>query len=377
MTARGRGGRRPAQRPEDRPSRINDQTTLLISDEAQEFLTTFASAETILIWRKLPSGEESYCGSMPVAIFDIENVREVYGGGRYRILLRDGEKKYIKGSSRMFVIDGPPRETPATPSAATPAALPSTTLDRVLERLDRLAIPAPPQESSIEGAVRLITMLRAIDGGGSKEPPITQIVGAFREGMQIARESEPPPPAPAMPESNGYAGVVAQFVNPITRLIEHVIERDRQDRLLRRGVVPATMPAPAPAPPAASSPAPVLIEGDAMGGGGWYTGLLPHIPRLLRWAAADSSPLARAEILLESIPDDVQAAMAEHLKDPATLDRLLAVVPGASSHRKWFAAFTDGLCDCLELPRLHEKEWLEDDGGPAPEVVDVSELTPE
>ena len=89
-----------------------------------ELRTTGAGDVVFIVNRLLPVESKGYCGKIPIAKFDLEMMKSLYGPGRYMVQIK-GPKGFLPG--------GGPVEIAPTPEVKAPG----TDLSGYLERMDR------------------------------------------------------------------------------------------------------------------------------------------------------------------------------------------------------------------------------------------------
>lgn len=326
-----------------------------------------ASGVTVVLYRR-PStmAEEEYLGSFPSDGFDLDSVKDMYGGGKFRFQLREaGSKKFIANTSRRFTIGGAAKY----PTDGGPAAVPARALGgidplldelrRITERLDRVErAPVAPAKDPLEMALSIVREMKSATGAGERTPA-QEIAAAMREGMGLMREitvaQQPAEPGP-------YDKVAETFGPSFGKLVDAIIA-ERQAKMLP----PAPPRATESADPSAIVPVahPPRMEAPPVNGGGLMA-LQHFIPKLTRWSANNSDPMARAVIVLEEIDEKTKREILDAITDPTTVERLVAFLPGNDDQRAWYREFFDEvkreITEELAGPKLVEED---DDGAGA------------
>lgn len=319
-----------------------------IAPDVQTFLEQFGDgAATVLLFRREEAlGEEAYVGSIPVGGFDLDKVSEKYGGGRYRLQLKDSNRKFIKGSSRVFAIAGPSKN-PAGPAPVLVGTLP-TAADPLTARLDRLeqVLQRPPADP-LETAIKLMGMFKEAIIPHA-QTPASEMAAAFREGMQLMRD------AGAMSGGRddddgdrGYSLVLETVGRPLAKLLERRIDEEAEERR-RPPALPVARTAPA-APLPARTPAPAAADTPGADVGVmWWLKLRPYIPKLLRLAKEDRDTYGWARVILEELDDDTVNNLQAVIHNPDLVDTVATVVPKAAAYREWFTRFFEDVATILE-----------------------------
>ncbi len=288
-----------------------------------------ARGATLYLSRLDPrKGKDVHLCTYRPADFDIEVVRETFGGGDYRIRPRLAGGTYAKGSTS-FSIDGPPRPTFEAP-APTPEPVPGFTMvapalpapDDVagmlrallVEMREQRAAP-PPVADPIEIAARLgavsasqfghmVDMMGmkkdAPDGGGFE-----RFMEAFQMGIKIGQDSEG--------GGNDYATALA----PLIPLLGRIVEKQNAP------AAPAAPPRPAPKVPIAAA----------------LDILLPM---------TDGNPEVWADVVVERVPgivEAVESAFRAFGSVNGAVDSLVRFDGRVANHGPWFGTVIERILE--------------------------------
>jgi hypothetical protein len=323
---------------------------------------------TVAIFRKLSGSRDKYLRGAPlgeVAEDPYDYLSEHFGGGTYRLMVRDEARGFVKGmGSLLFDVDGPPKlpklDTPETRKLdeleaklekrmANGGAADMSTADMVRMMLEltreqlrelRNPPPAASQGNPAEMAVALATamqqstapLLTAIVERASQPAPdmVAQLTGML-ELMRAVREMSAPP------EASGWDRIADRLASPLGSLLTQHVENQANGT-----APPATMggAGPSPNPPGA----------DMSDRPAWYPLLRPHLPHLIQLAAAGRNPEVSADFIADSIPDQYIPVIYESLSRPTFQDELVAHVPEVGPHRPWFGAFAARVLEWFSPP---------------------------
>jgi len=317
-----------------------------LAPDVQTFLENFGEgAATVLLFRREEAlGEEAYVGSIPVGGFDLDKIAERYGGGRYRLQLKDSNRKFIKGSSRVFAIAGPSKH-PNSPAPIV-GTLP-TVSDPLALRLDRLeqALQRPPADP-LETAIKLMGMFKEAIIPHT-QTPASEMAAAFREGMQLMKEAGSLSGGRDDDDGDkGYSLVLETVGRPLAKLLERRIDEEAEERRRRPPALPSPRTAPAAiAPPRAPAPAAPVAESAP---GMWWLKLRPYIPKLIRLAKEDRDTYGWARVILEELDDNTVTKLQGVLHDEKLIDMIATVVPEAAVYRDWLTRFFEDVAAILE-----------------------------
>lgn len=263
--------------------------------------------------------------------FDVEAVREEYGGGEFRVRVKNRRGQWL-GSARQFGIEGPPIEpaqyVPTAPlgaAAVDRAELLEATrrggaLDDVLGKvlvalISREPPPPPPpidmvgfakalQEASDAGAARLAEMVglkKDLSGGGGG---VETFMEALELGMRLGGRQR---------DDGGFGSVVEALSPVLKRLAENV---------------PAALPSPA------ASGAQPTPEADMA-----REPLQAALEVLLHEAAAGSdNPVAWAVVCVEKVPGLLDA-LERAVSQAGSVDALMSYAEARDPRIKLHADF--------------------------------------
>ncbi len=330
--------------------------------------STGEKAGTATIHRKNPQGRDSHLDTVPVGEIGRDPhvyIKRRFGGGEFKVYLRDTDGAFMKSTTVDVTIDGPPK-APEVPAAETRADDSSGMMvamlhegreDRRADRADQLAREAAALASRVDP----VAVVQAIVAAAA--PIVTAI---------LARESAPVVPPPTMLEQvetmtammglakqmsggdddSGFGGLVKTLAEPIAALAKGVTNP------------PAEPPAPGPAP----APQP---QGPPVERPDWFPIFEPVIPQLLGWARAGKDATLRAEYVLDELPAHMIDPVYHFLTAEGFSAEFFATVQPAAEFREWFGAFFDSMLAgiALDVPaelvagddRASEEEATPDD----------------
>lgn len=308
---------------------------------------------------RLARGNQEFLTKMPPESFDLSDVKATYGGGKYLARIKVGNV-FRRGLS--FHVAGRPLEpsepgpspSPAPPGPDAPTAALARLAAEMRAMVDELRRPPAPAYSqnpaelalSIVGAMQSAVKpyqdaMLSQKGGGST---FRDMMDVFLQGLEMGREQAAPPP-------ESFAGVAREILTPLMPALRGAMNPPP--------MVPGALPAPGPAAlPPPDSAAPVRP--------GWAVWLAPYVPTLVRWAQARKDPEARAEIILDEIPQEVLPNFLALIQQgPSFVDLLAIHFPELAPYRPWLAAVVGAMRDSFEW------ELYDDDAGEAAEAPEA------
>jgi hypothetical protein len=331
--------------------------------------------------------------------FTLADVKARFGGGEFLM------RAWLKGHAGFlmndrFAIEGEPIpvqitatqarpaspqivQTPAGPvilpiagAAGSDAALASVItqgFSQLGQLIQQSAQPRGHGLAGIEETLRLVTLVKALMGGGAGENAlgmVTQIMGIMREAQPLTGE-------------NGKADAWSLLQTAVEKILPAIIERSGQTIALPPEIaaalpaaIPATAPAPAPAPVAPFSMAELAVKSQSsqpstpLNGGtmpkpGSAAALYvaAYGPVLLQAARANQSTGEHAQTIIDAL-DMNPAAEIEFRALVARPDWLAEVgrlVPGAEAFPGWFNALARQVIAGLDAPPVEIDDGDGDD----------------
>ena len=329
-------------------------------DELVQLLGLTEEEAAVEVSRYRRGGGIEYLCRFSLPEFDLEELREQHGGGRYRCVLRGERGKYL--GSKTIRIAGTPKEpaperVPAKPPEPDPDAsvvdLVTGMRQEMRRFLDEVRRP-PPQTAEASPVGMAIALLSAIQEG--QKPYIeammqrTQPDNSMRSAMDVilsamefARDSSPP---------NPEAGLASHLALPALQLMQRLV--DKEDR---------------PAPRHQEN-APVESLNSVAGSRRppWAFVLQPWLNALQRWASAGKNAEARAEFVLDELPEDMVPIVSEQLsRGGEFLTEFFALFPDARPFEAWYTRFWHAMADQFDWGDQEEPEDNDTNaGGPDP-----------
>lgn len=309
------------------------------------------------IQRKGPDNDWEHLPRIPTEDFDVETVRERFGGGEYRIRIRGKGGTFI-GTSHTFKIAGEPL---APDHAALLAASRGARdgggssrddrmFDLMLAMIARPPAPAPPPidvaalvtaltTASNSGAERLAEMVglrNALRENENGTDPITLAMDMLDRGMRIGRR-----------EADGGG-------DPLSRLADAA--KPLFGALAARAAAAPPEPGAPPVPRPTTNGGPEVLP---------INPLVAAFEDLMRAAERGSvNPEARAEVALEDHGDEMLALLDQAIAEAGGIDAMLVQVermdPRVGAHRDFFRAAVE------YLVREEEEDDETDAAGDAP-----------
>lgn len=314
------------------------------------FLQEVAGADTGTIVDGYRSDEESGDGKYrfehrwPFSEFNLQVVKDTYGGGKWNFRLKFPSGKLIR--SKTEYIGGPAKDQSQAPEDEDPRGFAEKIMDQqglILDTLKEVRQGPPPGAESANPLTMAMTLVQTFDallqpqrdllqqmamrdssGGGEGPASFKEMMEVLKLGMEMGRDSAPE-------GSDPMAQVVAHTLPPLLKIIgDGVTKQPEPDQVL-------TNP-PESLPPQAGPPRPP-----------WDFLLAPYMPNLLRWAQAGANVELRAAFVVDELPPEAEALLIQQLqRGPEFFTEFMIHHPEARPTQEWFAHFWAAVADQFE-----------------------------
>jgi hypothetical protein len=331
-----------SKEPPAAPAATDEEKALRASERVRQ-LALAGESIRLSVWDHV-NNVFAWVETMPAALFSEEAVSEKYGGGRWQANAI-GSDNLFKGPPAVFTIAGAPK--PIRPAADVPAPARSD-LELVLAELraQRAAAPTGAGKDPTEIAASLMTamggmfaiMVKMLPQPGQAAAPASpsDLLATVREFVNLSRDLREPP-APSNPEGGGDP-LIAAIAGPLSRIAERIMD----ERAARSRLPDGTH--------ALAGPDGAAADGEKVRPV-WWSYLAPHIPQLVKLAAADRTPHIYAAAFLDQAAPAVVAFLREKIATPEAAGVFLADVfanaPEAGQYRDWFADLVDAMREIL------------------------------
>lgn len=384
--------RPPRESAVERAADVKDEAaarSFLNAVEVVEQIRGMGDTQVYLARRPEGGGEWGHLGVFPGEEFDVEMVRKLFGGGRYRMQTRGtkegGGRGWIEGGSAVFSIEGPQKLIGDKPVAAAPNGDSGTGLSPLMTMLleserrrsddmNRLVLALVEGRSNTpNGGLGLADVLAAARELRGDVPSSKSIIDgqfeAWSKGMEMGRNIESPP------EKADSFGSIVRDLAPVVSDAFKAVTANSQSQA-RRGPPPQQRPLPPrpAAPPALPAATTETGEGTMEQGEQplgresappWLLTVEPFFPLLVGMAQMAFDPDATAEQIVQKIPEGpVSEAMLADVQVAGWVERTLPLLPAQLSHAHvgWTTAVLKSVHELLTAP---PEEDDEDDKGAA------------
>jgi len=272
-------------------------------------------------------------------------LRERYGGGLFKLELRDAGGKFVPGGTASIRIAGVPKVEAAASPASTVDATVKFALETLRDTMRDKAQAGPPQRESIATLITavsgaIVALAQILQPRGPGQPPLAAQLGELKDLVAVLKELTPEPPEPSVAGD----GMPAALVTAATKLVDVV----REQRALTKGTPPTT-PAPVDAP---------ALEAQPAAAGTLAAILAPYAGQLLELAADDADPETWADAILERLEKRAPAAV-DYLAEQLTASDVqakqleldvMAALPQLEPYRAWVQRLLGEMRKMLAAP---------------------------
>lgn len=321
--------------------------------EAVENAVGLGGEGRLYLARRGEGGEWEHLTTMPADVFDLDKVKEKYGGGHYRMQVRgigpSGKKEWL--DSAVFDIAGLPK--PVDVPVAAVVAAPASDMDTVTKLLLDSA-----NERARDMREMVTSLIGAMGGGTSKDP--LEVVKLAREIASIGQ-----PPKGIEPE---------QYIKDRGDSFDKGMEKGVEigQREARRGgddswlgfakdvvpealrainkAVPAVGPAPMAPRPVPSVPVPVALPAQEVhtiqaNKPRWFVGLEKWLPMVGFAASNGMEPEKSAAMVIQQISDADYDEFVDDVLGPDFVARVTPLLPPrlVATYPEWVSRTLDAV----------------------------------
>jgi hypothetical protein len=331
-----------------------------------------AEASLVTLYRQDPSAPSrfAYLDSFPADGFSLDAVRNTYGGGNYRLHIRDQGRRVKRQFG--FTIDArfkgaapQPAELPAplVPAGAAPRAIDPQVAElregmKALQEVVRTLAAAQtrPQADPMELAVKIAAGFQAAqtaafqqlqtmqegNRGGGKGATFSDMRELLLEGIRLGEEK-------AGAAGPGAGDPMLETVNRLGPPLLNLLDRGLRQEAARGNGHAHPVGAPPPAPAAPPLAAAAAAEPAAVSPPNWQSKVRQQLPALLFMARADVDPEPLAATVAQAMPAEDADQLAQLLAQPDALQQLLAITPELGAYEGWTDRLLIALAQELEV----------------------------
>lgn len=293
-----------------------------------------------------PGEQQGYCATYNAGDLSLDNIRDQFGGGKYRIRVTDSAGKYVTMRTVEIVSLPKPTAAPAQQQAASPdlqgmvtalaaalkpqgggmdiQALMLAMMNNQAEMLKAIATGRPQESLKLTD---ILTLMNASNKGGGASDAVATLLQGVKLGKEFAGGE------------TGMLDVAREGLGVLSTLITR--EQDTT-------ATPAQLAAPARTSAgngAASTPKPNNAGDPMFQKLQW---LRAQIAGLVNQAARGKDPELYAEVLIDNLPgfftaDEIMAK----LQEPNAVEQLAMLDGRVRQHAEWFEHFRQAAIELL------------------------------
>lgn len=324
----------PGARPE--PEAEEDAFEALDDFDLDDFLAGFPESRQVYVFRR-EKGSSKFLDGVDVEGFDLRQMRDIFGGGKFQLRLKDPQGRWLPGS-RTVEIEGPRKVYARDAEAERDDDDDDDAFEEIRRQVGDLAglvgrlIEARQQPNP--GGDRLDDMLKMARLMKELRPDPTPApasngdpIATFLQGLEIGRE---------LSSGGGGLGSLAE------RLALPLVDLMQSNRNTPPGL---------PQAPAAAAPGPALDPSKIPNPPPrWAQFLPPMLPDLAAWAEAGKDPELCADWIVDSIPPGYHTPILAEVSRPELLREIAAAFEPARLFPEWFGAFLERVRAVLAEP---------------------------
>jgi len=293
---------------------------------------TGSSGAYVNVYRLVQGKPDAYLIRLAPEDFSIENVKQQYGGGVYRIrAYRRNELRQSRIFRNDIITVAETKEPDKLPAYAPPPAQDVTSaliasLQDGFSRLGAMILEARPQPETEERMLNKMMLYKQLFAPAvtatPTAPPMSEMLGAVKEVLALSN---------SMREYSGEGGGGPDSMSVLMKAL------DTFGKPLVEGIVAAQAAAPSAPEPQMQQPQPqqqipyIQKPGNDMMMKNVM--LKMYLGELCDVASKKADPGLYADVVLDRIPD---AALAELIMPTDWLEKMIAAQPAVAFHRAWF-----------------------------------------
>ena len=294
------------------------------------------------IYRLAHGKPDAYLVRLAPEEFSVENVKQQYGGGVYRIRVYQRNDKNQSRIARTHIITiAEEKQSAKIPALAAPAPDVTSALIASLQdgfsRLGTMILEARPQPESEERMLQkmmLYKQLFAVAPVGPVSPPMTEMLGAVKEVLALSN---------TMREYGGGDGGGPDSMSVLMKamdtfgkpLLEGIVAAQSQAQPGQ--VIEAGQMLSAPVAPAAQPQGDDMVKMMAK----------MYLAELCNVASKKADPGLYADVVMDRVPED---ALAELVMPADWMEKMIAIQPLVALHRGWFMQLREIVYQELTAP---------------------------
>jgi hypothetical protein len=317
-----------------------------------------------------PQDKVGFCGEMSTGELSIAKLASMYGPGTYKVKgVRDNGQFFRQRTVRISKAISAPAPTTPAPSSNVQDLLAILAADKAKSRDEMfkwagILVPAlapalmklfDHKGASLAELTVALKNMQEMSGGNKQPDPFAQFQ-QFAKMLELTREMQPEP------EKTGTT--IYDLVRDAVQTLPQI--------LAARSAQPAASSPPAsvsvtrPVTPTIAPPAPAQGGNPMMALVQWFTA---QLPRLEERASKDRDPTLYADVLLDTLPENVSPREIQQLlARPDWWQLLSGFRPTITPYQSWFVELHRALTESVE-------EALQPLSGSAPGETDITRMT--
>lgn len=308
-----------------------------------------------------------YVDDFDAATFSLKELQRMYGGGEYRLTVRDSHGRYVRSGRVVIAQPLQPREAHDPLQKVTEAiAEQSKQLQTFIAAfmLQQRATPAPAASADEvrRQIIQDLQMMRELLGAPGAGLEVSKVLEVLQLGIEMGRKAEG--------GGDDWVALAARALDSLGEPLRNLLAQIAAARANGAAASPAPPGAPAarpglelPAAPAVPPAAPAPASGvqqpkgnGAMFGFDVLGGFKPKaIEFLIGKARAGADPTLYADVILDNVPD-MALPLLEQLVRGDVVENLAQFDPRVKDFAEWFRALGEAVASGLAELRAPEDD---------------------
>lgn len=345
---------------EEGEARSPDEVDNVLAEIGQETQAAITVKRTKYANGK-PCPREEFIYKTTPSAFDIEDLRDAYGGGEFRLYIsRNGKlwRNLPVAIAAPIKSQEPPRQDNSDMKEFM-REMSQRMESQQNQMLQMVMTVLQSQQNAPQSGTDPMQMMNAmmqnmmsmkdflgLQGGGASGTSAKEQMEYLMKGIELARELN----SGESSDDNAFSllkETLKTFGGPISKMVESTQQKiDAQTTM-----TPAPSRSSQGNGVAASSSAPSAAVQPGQSSGNepdkMAMALKPHLQFLKVQAAKNKDPAFYAEVILDQIPDAYFAQFVDYLSNPDLVDRLVKVDPQVQAFRGWFESLRQNIVQIL------------------------------
>jgi hypothetical protein len=300
-------------------------------------------------------GNPAFLTKMLPKQFELESIKQQFGGGRYSARVRVGDRIVRRFQ---FDIEGPPRiETDKPANAPAPIPAGGDAIQRILDTLERqgrelaelkLRASQPPA-SNLKEMLEMVTMMRSAFGAPEQQKtPVNELVDVFKSGLLTAAQAQ------SGGDSIPWLTIIEKFspqIDKVLSVISNIQARPGLPAQGRPAPIPPVTPGDTsamPQPTPSATPDPSIP--DCL-----HAVMKLYGQMMVQAASQGKDPALYADLLVDNLPANDAGAVEAFLREEGCLTKLAVIYRPITIQQAWWETFRAEILTAFDEKRTAQE----------------------